>query len=127
MDAGSSIRTCAKKKIRNFLTRLSQRRVQGGAIAQLGERLNGIQEVVGSIPIGSTSLRPLRGLRLGKPALANSILSREKRGAKAVAPELGERRRTGAILGGLSGAANAVRLHPPKHLVPRAFLRGSYA
>jgi len=28
---------------------------QGGAIAQLGERLNGIQEVVGSIPIGSTT------------------------------------------------------------------------
>ena len=28
---------------------------QGGAIAQLGERLNGIQEVVGSIPIGSTN------------------------------------------------------------------------
>lgn len=27
---------------------------QCGAIAQLGERLNGIQEVVGSIPIGST-------------------------------------------------------------------------
>ena len=27
-----------------------------GAIAQLGERLNGIQEVVGSIPIGSTKL-----------------------------------------------------------------------
>jgi hypothetical protein len=27
-----------------------------GAIAQLGERLNGIQEVVGSIPIGSTIL-----------------------------------------------------------------------
>src|SRR5690606_17127577 len=26
-----------------------------GAIAQLGERLNGIQEVVGSIPIGSTT------------------------------------------------------------------------
>ena len=26
----------------------------GGAVAQLGERLNGIQEVVGSIPIGST-------------------------------------------------------------------------
>ena len=25
-----------------------------GAIAQLGERLNGIQEVVGSIPSGST-------------------------------------------------------------------------
>ena len=27
-----------------------------GAVAQLGERLNGIQEVVGSIPIGSTRL-----------------------------------------------------------------------
>jgi hypothetical protein len=26
----------------------------GGAIAQLGERLNGIQEVSGSIPLGST-------------------------------------------------------------------------
>ena len=26
-----------------------------GAVAQLGERLNGIQEVVGSIPISSTS------------------------------------------------------------------------
>ncbi len=25
-----------------------------GVVAQLGERLNGIQEVVGSIPIGST-------------------------------------------------------------------------
>ena len=25
-----------------------------GAVAQMGERLNGIQEVVGSIPIGST-------------------------------------------------------------------------
>jgi hypothetical protein len=32
---------------------------QGGAIAQLGERLNGIQEVVGSIPIGSTN-NPLK-------------------------------------------------------------------
>ncbi len=26
-----------------------------GAIAQLGERLNGIQEVSGSIPLGSTT------------------------------------------------------------------------
>jgi hypothetical protein len=31
-----------------------------GAVAQLGERLNGIQEVVGSIPIGSTKF--LNGL-----------------------------------------------------------------
>ncbi len=29
-----------------------------GAIAQLGERLNGIQEVVGSIPISSTRIHP---------------------------------------------------------------------
>jgi hypothetical protein len=35
----------------------SQRRDWNGAIAQLGERLDGIQEVVGSIPTGSTTLR----------------------------------------------------------------------
>jgi hypothetical protein len=33
-----------------------------GAIAQLGERLHGMQEVGGSIPPGSTSLRSLREL-----------------------------------------------------------------
>jgi hypothetical protein len=38
-----------------------------GAIAQLGERLLCKQEVVGSIPSGSTSLCSLRELRLGKP------------------------------------------------------------
>ena len=31
-------------------------KVKRGAVAQLGERLNGIQEVVGSIPIGSTKI-----------------------------------------------------------------------
>ncbi len=30
---------------------------RNGAVAQLGERYNGIVEVVGSIPIGSTILR----------------------------------------------------------------------
>ncbi len=30
------------------------RAAHGGAVAQLGERLNGIQEVRGSIPLGST-------------------------------------------------------------------------
>src|SRR5580700_10709449 len=35
-----------------------QCRVRGGAIAQLGERLNGIQEVGGSTPPGSTT-RPV--------------------------------------------------------------------
>ena len=32
---------------------------QCGAVAQLGERLNGIQEVIGSIPFGSTKIPPL--------------------------------------------------------------------
>lgn len=36
-------------------------RTREGAIAQLGERLNGIQEVVGSIPISSTNKN--KGLR----------------------------------------------------------------
>ena len=34
-------------------------KVTSGAVAQLGERLNGIQEVVGSIPIGSTITNPV--------------------------------------------------------------------
>ena len=32
-----------------------------GAIAQLGERLHGMQEVSGSIPLGSTNFRPTGG------------------------------------------------------------------
>src|SRR5215216_3574539 len=40
-----------------------------GAIAQLGERVVRNDEVGGSIPPGSTSLRLLRKLRLGKPAV----------------------------------------------------------
>jgi hypothetical protein len=38
-----------------------------GAVAQLGERCNRTAEVRGSTPLGSTSLRGLRPLRLGKP------------------------------------------------------------
>ena len=43
-----------------------------GPVAQLGARLNGIQEVTGSIPVRSTILRSReltrkRELRLGKP------------------------------------------------------------
>ena len=38
-----------------------------GAVAQLGERLNGIQEVVGSIPISSTNkIKDLRHLKFSK-------------------------------------------------------------
>src|SRR5580658_3559322 len=38
----------------------------GGAVAQLGERLVRNEEVRGSTPLGSTSLRWLRRLRLGE-------------------------------------------------------------
>jgi hypothetical protein len=41
--------------------------VAEGAIAQLGERVVRNDEVGGSIPPGSTSLRRLRLLRLGMP------------------------------------------------------------
>jgi hypothetical protein len=34
--------------------------LENGAIAQLGERFNGIEEVVGSIPSGSTTPENLR-------------------------------------------------------------------
>src|SRR5580765_1589481 len=36
-----------------------------GAIAQLGERYNGIVEVTGSIPVGSTNTKGLSGKPLG--------------------------------------------------------------
>jgi hypothetical protein len=39
--------------------------VYGGAVAQLGERLVRNEEVRGSTPLGSTSLRSLRELRFG--------------------------------------------------------------
>ena len=39
-----------------------------GAVAQLGERLLCKQDVVGSIPSGSTKLRCLWQLRLARPA-----------------------------------------------------------
>ena len=37
-------------------------RVQVGAVAQLGERLNGIQEVRGSIPLGSIRMKQSGGV-----------------------------------------------------------------
>ena len=47
----------------------------GGAIAQLGERLNGIQEVGGSIPPGSTNLRRFAAIVDGnlKPPSAHTV------------------------------------------------------
>ena len=40
--------------IRAIIQKLSEQRTKYGGIAQLGERLNGIQEVSGSIPLIST-------------------------------------------------------------------------
>ena len=44
--------------------------VLGGPIAQLGERLHGMQEVVGSIPIGSTIICYSSFLNIGLRPLA---------------------------------------------------------
>ena len=47
----------APRRARNFEQgeTLAASAIKVGAVAQLGERLNGIQEVVGSIPISSTN------------------------------------------------------------------------
>src|SRR6266852_7111903 len=50
-----------------------------GAIAQLGERIVRNDEVGGSIPPGSTSLRRLRLLRLGKPHRSEGCLVEARR------------------------------------------------
>ena len=41
--------------------------VECGPVAQLGERVNGIHEVVGSTPIGSTKLDKAENLRVEVP------------------------------------------------------------
>ena len=41
-----------------IIQKLFEQRTKYGGIAQLGERLNGIQEVSGSIPLISTKLQP---------------------------------------------------------------------
>jgi len=54
--------------LRNRLNTATRRgkpgRTSGGVIAQMGERLNGIQEVGGSIPPGSTKQTLKKALRL---------------------------------------------------------------
>src|SRR4029079_11194938 len=56
---GSGIRNQQSER---FLIAFSEYRCRslfpGGAIAQMGERVNGIHEVGGSIPPGSTTFRP---------------------------------------------------------------------
>src|SRR5438552_2272547 len=53
--------------MRRLMSAFAPTRRPHGAIAQLGERVVRNDEVGGSIPPGSTSLRRLRLLRLGKP------------------------------------------------------------
>ena len=56
-----------------------------GAIAQLGERVVRNDEVGGSIPPGSTSLRWLRQPQLGKPSRSEgcrSVAGRAKTGQR---------------------------------------------
>src|SRR5882724_8582887 len=55
-----------------------------GAIAQLGERIVRNDEVGGSIPPGSTSLRRLRQLRLGKPIVAKAAAAKPEGRSRAV-------------------------------------------
>ena len=47
---------------RAIIQKLSEQRTEYGGIAQLGERLNGIQEVSGSIPLISTKTNRKVGL-----------------------------------------------------------------
>jgi hypothetical protein len=51
------------------------KKVDGGAVAQLGARLDGIEEVVGSNPIGSTILRNQRTYRPKSPTVASFAFS----------------------------------------------------
>ena len=46
--------TATFSSIMAFATGLANARDKSGAVAQLGERMNGIHEVRGSIPLGST-------------------------------------------------------------------------
>jgi hypothetical protein len=68
-DEGSSRRSCQRigtqKSFTNVRGYLYNARLPTvGAIAQLGERLHGMQEVVGSIPTSSTIVRTQRPHRL---------------------------------------------------------------
>ena len=56
---------------------------KSGALAQLGERLHGMQEVSGSIPLSSTNLH-VQGL--ATPALNRSVLSTDQLYRRFVSP-----------------------------------------
>src|SRR5580698_2488886 len=82
----------------------------GGAVAQLGERLVRNEEVRGSTPLGSTSLRSLRELRLGRPVSAKSVASE---GCRA---EVAQQRRR--------AEPHEIRLHSAERCFSRSLLHG---
>ena len=58
----NSARTLYRDSFSSIIARTDIGRVgrdQDGAVAQLGERMNGIHEVRGSIPLGSTNTKSL--------------------------------------------------------------------
>src|SRR4029450_13881066 len=77
-----------------------------GSIAQLGERLHGMQEVGGSIPPGSTTLRPsgYAGRPKGEDGLVDTSYPPRSSG----------------------GAIDVVRLHHSQHRVPRPGMHRPY-
>ena len=94
-----------------------------GAIAQLGERLNGIQEVTGSIPVSSTILT---GQRQAKPFNEPAIRSGWRvfccpPQAAAIRHRRWSRRETGPeLLSSLRGRASQQLAVPaPRSVLPR--------
>ena len=59
-----------------------------GAVAQLGERLNGIQEVVGSIPIGSTIFLS----QLAAKGKCHGVVRKDEAGSRATCPQADDTR-----------------------------------
>ena len=75
----------------------------------------------GSTPAASTSLRPLRGLRFGKPAKPSDIDAAIPKKAKAVAPEI-QRRRTSQYRHGFRACDHCVWSLSTKMLEPGNWL-----
>src|SRR5580698_1251815 len=84
----------------------------GGAVAQLGERLVRNEEVRGSTPLGSTSLRPLRGLRLGKPTCIDQVAGEGCHAPKTRDKFAGAAYETGAMTADGPSDINLLRYGP---------------
>src|SRR5712671_2302662 len=117
---------------KRFPSRLSPTAAfDGGAIAQMGERLNGIQEVGGSIPPGSTSLRPpFGGASAGRPAFTTQhpVQGYTSEGGRRL-PVVARRAKTGAASKssqGKKGAKADLRLSAQKHQFSEIDLRWTY-